>query len=333
MMQFYLMRERLRDFYGKYALYLMAVIRFLVALTGLLLMNWKMGYENRLGSIPVILGLSLICGFLPWGGMTLVLGACLLIQFLSVSIEVFAIGVLLFFFIWILHMVLLPEGRFSVVLIPILFCFDLPYIVPILVALGGSLTGVVPVAFGVVVYYLIRTVVDSASVLTNTGTLNILQRFLQVLTSLRDNTVLYVMLSAFVVMYLIVYLIRQISADYSRVIGIVTGMVTGVLVLLLGVLAFQIDTRALSITGIVVGTLLSGLLAVIADFFVFAVDYNRTEYVQFEDDDYYYYVKAVPKIAVTAPDKQVKKINTRTGKRPQTETSGRRENPPDEFWK
>ena len=36
-----------------------------------------------------------------------------------------------------------------------------------------------------------------------------------------------------------------------------------------------------------------------------------TEYLQYEDDDYYYYVKAVPKIAVSAPDVKVQKINAR----------------------
>ena len=125
MMQFYLMREGIMDFYGKYAMYLTPLIRFMTALTGLLLMDWNMGYANRLGSIPVMLGVAVICGFLPWGGMTLVLGVCLLYQFLSVSVEVFAIGLVLFFFIWIIHMVLLPEGRFAVALVPILFCFDM----------------------------------------------------------------------------------------------------------------------------------------------------------------------------------------------------------------
>ena len=44
--------------------------------------------------------------------------------------------------------------------------------------------------------------------------------------------------------------------------------------------------------------------------FIFNVDYSRTEYVQFEDDEYYYYVKAVPKIAVAKPSKTVKKITS-----------------------
>ena len=35
----------------------------------------------------------------------------------------------------------------------------------------------------------------------------------------------------------------------------------------------------------------------------------RSEKTQFEDDDYYYYVKAVPKIKVTTPEVSIKRIN------------------------
>ncbi|MBQ5869094.1 MAG: ABC transporter permease, partial [Lachnospiraceae bacterium] len=53
------------------------------------------------------------------------------------------------------------------------------------------------------------------------------------------------------------------------------------------------------------------LAALIYQFFVFAVDYTRTEYLQYEDDEYHYYVKAVPKIAVSAPDVKVQRIYAR----------------------
>ena len=32
--------------------------------------------------------------------------------------------------------------------------------------------------------------------------------------------------------------------------------------------------------------------------------------MQFEDDEYYYYVRAVPKMSVAAPNKRVKRFNT-----------------------
>jgi len=50
-------------------------------------------------------------------------------------------------------------------------------------------------------------------------------------------------------------------------------------------------------------------------FFKFNLDYSRTEKVQFEDDEYYYYVKAVPKMTVATPEKKVKKITTQRNNR------------------
>ena len=39
----------------------------------------------------------------------------------------------------------------------------------------------------------------------------------------------------------------------------------------------------------ILGILVSVVLALVYQFFVFAVDYTRTEYLQYQDDDYYYY--------------------------------------------
>ena len=71
-----------------------------------------------------------------------------------------------------------------------------------------------------------------------------------------------------------------------------------------------------SVGKLLIGILFSVFLAAVYIFFVFAVDYSRTEYVQFEDDDYYYYVKAVPKVTVSTPDVKVKKINASKLQRP-----------------
>ena len=55
--------------------------------------------------------------------------------------------------------------------------------------------------------------------------------------------------------------------------------------------------------GIVVG--------LIMELFLFAVDYSRTERFEYEDDEYHYYVKAIPKLSVATPEKTVKRINER----------------------
>ena len=61
-----------------------------------------------------------------------------------------------------------------------------------------------------------------------------------------------------------------------------------------------------------IGSLIGILIAVVIQFGKGIVDYQRTELLQFEDDDYYYYVKAIPKLSVAESNKNVKHINSKT---------------------
>ena len=53
---------------------------------------------------------------------------------------------------------------------------------------------------------------------------------------------------------------------------------------------------------------LGAVTGLVLELLFFSVDYSRTENIQFEDDEYYYYVKAVPKVGVAVPEKKVKRI-------------------------
>ena len=72
----------------------------------------------------------------------------------------------------------------------------------------------------------------------------------------------------------------------------------------------------MAILSLILGSVLAVLAALVLEFFIFSVDYSRTEIVQFEDDEYYYYVKAVPKNILSTPDKKVKRINKQRKKTP-----------------
>ena len=65
---------------------------------------------------------------------------------------------------------------------------------------------------------------------------------------------------------------------------------------------------------VVIGVVLGALVGYLCNILFFAVDFRRTEYVQYEDDEYYYYVKAVPKSLVTEKDKQIKRFNGKNEK-------------------
>ena len=53
------------------------------------------------------------------------------------------------------------------------------------------------------------------------------------------------------------------------------------------------------------------MAAYVVQFFRMSLDYTGVRKLQFEDDEYYYYVKAVPKLKVAVVDKTVTKIDDR----------------------
>ncbi len=139
-------------------------------------------------------------------------------------------------------------------------------------------------------------------------------KFMQLMKSLMSNKLMLVMVTAFALSLVVVAVTRSLSVDYSWIIAIVAGTIAQLGVIFIGDIAADVSV---SVIGLLAGILISIVIAGIYIFFVFAVDYSRTEYVQFEDDDYYYYVKAVPKLTVSAPDVKVQKINARKLQRPQ----------------
>ena len=90
------------------------------------------------------------------------------------------------------------------------------------------------------------------------------------------------------------------------------GSIFQMVVFLVGGILFN---AKFSILWVIIGSVISFVIAYLLQLLVFSVDYSRTENTQFEDDEYYYYVKAVPKINVTAPEMNVKRINAQRRKK------------------
>ena len=131
---------------------------------------------------------------------------------------------------------------------------------------------------------------------------------MQILNSLLANKMMLLMAAAAALAAAAVYFIRSLPIDHAWTIAIVVGTAVELAAIFVGQSTMDVS---LSIGSLAVGTLVSVAAAFIFQFFAFAVDYSRTEFLQFQDDEYYYYVKAVPKIAVTAPDVKVQRINKR----------------------
>jgi hypothetical protein len=298
-------REKLKKFYGENEIYITPVLKFLAALAVILIINSNIGYMSELKNIAVVLVLALMCSFLPANFIVFMSAVVVLAHLYKFSLECAIIALAIFLLLFILYFRFSPGDTAVVILTPICFILKIPYIMPIAVGLLGTPFSAVSVASGVVVYYSINYMTESASVLNTFEDDGALEKYRYVIDGILGNKAMFITIVAFVATVIIVYFIRRLSVDYAWTIAMITGALLNILILLFGDLMFSIN---ISIVGVIVGSVVSVLLAKIIEFFAFNVDYSRTELVQFEDDEYYYYVKAVPKNTVAVPQKRVKTI-------------------------
>lgn len=305
-----LFREKVRSLFSKYDFYMIAIGKFLLSLIVLFLINGQIGYSQAVNNPFLIIGLSLICAFLS--PTAIVFFSCLVIlaNLMVVSIEITITIGLLFFVMFLLYAIIKPRNTYLAA-VSLIFCFlQMPGCVAVVAGLIAGPITIVPIIFGLIIYTLINGVSINFSILSSQmGTMGILQRFVYPLDVLLRQDKFWGIILAIVLTICIVYWIQQMAIPYSWYIAIIAGSVSYTLILLVFIFVGKIQMNLLLLF---CSAILGGVLAGIYGFFVFAVDYSRTEYIQFEDDEYYYYVRAVPKIKVADTDVKVKNITAKT---------------------
>ena len=301
------LRENLKKIYSRNEAFILPVIKFLLSFIVLSIINGKMGYMTKIDNMAIVLIVSLLCSFLPTGFMVVFAMLFTLLHMYALSIETAAVGLVVFLLLYLLFLRFTAKEALVVVLTPVLCMLKLPYVMPVAMGLIGTPASCVSVGCGVVVYYLIQTVISNAPTINSMGAEEATAKLRLLIDGMLGNKAMLVMIVAFTVTVIVVYLIRRMSVDHSWTIAMAAGIIIEVLILLVGDLMY--DTN-LSILSALLGAIVTVIVCKIIEFFRFCLDYSRTEKVQFEDDEYYYYVKAVPKMTVSAPTNTVKKINT-----------------------
>lgn len=299
------LREQLKKFYSKNEIYITPACKFLLALVSIFVINQSLGYMVVLDNIAVVLILSLLCSFMPMNFIVVVSAAVTLAHLYEFSLECAVVALAVFLLLFILYFRFSPKATLAVLLTPLCFILKVPYVMPIAVGLIGTPASAIAVAAGVIVYYTVSYMNESATVLSTFDADGTAQKFRYIIDGIMGNKAMMVAVVGFVATVILVYVIRRLSIDYAWMIATITGALLNILILLFGDLMYSTN---ISIIGLILGSIVSVLLVQVLQFFVFNVDYSRTELVQFEDDEYYYYVKAVPKNTVAAPEKRVKTI-------------------------
>lgn len=306
MMSLLVLKERLITIYQKIEVYAKPVCRFFISLIVFLMINNSYGYDARLKSFPIVFLLSLLCAFLPTPILVVMAAIVSFFHFYFVSKILSILVILMFLVLYLLFIRFTPKQGYVLLLLPICFSLKIPYVVPLLLGITSTPMAIISISCGVVIYYFIGIIKQAAQITVNVTVEDTLQLYTLVIDGLKNNKEMILTIVIFAIVLLVTYFIRTRKIDHSFDIAIVSAVVVNILVFLIGNLRLDIQDKILQL---VVGSLLSGVIVYIVQFFRLTLDYTTVEYVQFQDDDYYYYVKAVPKMKITVPQRNVKKIN------------------------
>lgn len=300
-------RQVIKSFYAKYDIYINPVLKFLLALASFMMLDVKMGFMQQLRSPLIAVAAAVVCAFLPVNVTVAAGGIFMLAHAYALSLEACAVTAGILAVMYLLYFRVSSGMGILLLVTPLCFLMGIPYVIPLL---GGLLFGpaaAIPAGFGTIVYYLIRYMSQNSISLGNGKLESGSVKVASLVDSLFTNKEMFLCIAAIMLTVLIVYFISRLSMDHSWEMAIGIGAVVNVVIHLAGAL---LPGVSVAIIPLLIGSVASVLITFFVKFFVFSIDYTRTERVQFEDDEYYYYVKAVPKNVIAAPKKTVKKIAT-----------------------
>ncbi len=285
-------REAIQKIYGKNDYWIVPIFRSVFSMFLLFSLHRYLGMTGKPGNPLVILVLGLLSFFLPFSFVPCLAGLYLLYYFYTKSLLLLGIGVLFFVLIFIIQSSVRGKYAILIAAMPLCFFLGIPYFLPLLVGLSMGLSAVLSLSLGILVYYFLQFIREYKEQFILSG--DLLDQFeglSKKMAPLLHNKEMILMLILFTLAALAIYIIRNFSFNYSWIIALITGIcVEGLVFFVLPFLSVKMNI-GLSL----LSYLFSILFSVIALFFFRDADYRGTEFVQFEDDAYYYYVKAIPK--------------------------------------
>lgn len=315
------LKEKMIRFYGKNEAYLVPVLKFVLGFVLFMMINMNIGYMERISNAPVALVLAALCSVMPVNVMMILATAVVLLDMYALSLEVFLVAFVLFFLVYLVYYRFTPKHGYDVLLSAVCCRMNIPYIMPLGMGLLREVYSLFAMACGMVLYFFLSGVKDNAKVLSGAAELEgeATSTFAVVLNQLMGNREMFLVIGVMVATLVIVYVIRRMAIDNAWRVAILSGTLFQTIGLIAGYMLLGISGR---VVRILIGNLASAVIALVIQFLFFNLDYSRIERLQFEDDEYYYYVKAVPKAFISGGDKKVTRF---TGKDESQERATKRQ--------
>lgn len=223
---------------------------------------------------------------------------------LSLVVEVAVLVFLFLLLIIVFYARLAPRQAMLILAIVIGFNLNIPYAVVLFAGLYFGVTAIVPIVLGTAVWSFLPLFTELARNTPVAAEMDLMElpvafmevfgQFYEIVTT---NLAWVIIGFVFAMMILAVHLISMLSMARAKDISLGLGAFIGLVSMIMIVTVADVP---LTMSGIIVGSLISLGLVFVAKFFDNVVDYTRVERVKFDDDDNVYYVKIVPKVKATS---------------------------------
>ncbi len=234
------LKQRIKNLYSQYEIYILPVLRFVLAMVYFIWINTNMGYMKQIDNIFIVLILALICSILPSGVMIFVGFALMVAHGYALGIEVAGFMLVLILFMAILFLRFSSDNNLVLVFTPLSFGFSVPTLLPIGSGLLCNAFSALPAGCGVIIYYFIRFIRVQHKLLENPD-VAIADKLKLLTDGIVQNWGMWITVIAFIAVILLVNLIRTRSFDYAWRIAIIAGGVVYVLMIIAGGFYFRLD--------------------------------------------------------------------------------------------
>ncbi len=306
MMALLTLKSKIKSFYEKHYRIVRGIVKICLVFSVLLMITGEMNYLDVLSQYWLLFAIAFVCGVTPDLISVISIFAVTEMEIFQIS-QLMAVVFLLVIVIYYLLFGRLADKQ-SVILfsIPVLAVIRLEYLVPIVTGLFFSPVMTPALIMSLFLHFILCGVQEYALAVSRmTEESTVLTPLQYLLSYLKGNTMFFTLLAAFVLTFVCVYLLRRIKVQYASQIAILVGAILVLSIVLMSNIRLELDVN---LPEVVVSVVISAVIAYAVQFFHLTLDYQGTRKLQFEDDEYYYYVTAVPKFKVAAADKTVTRI-------------------------
>ena len=289
------LRYKLTGFYSRQSSLLSILLKFVLALAVFLSLKKVIGGEGLFTNTFLILILTLLCSILPVAAIPILGGVMTVGLSWGVGYDAAGAAAVVLMVLLVLFLRFAPESALIIVFMPMAMYFGAPQVVPVCAALKQRLTAVLATISGVVIYYLLLTLHSVGKLGSVSGSADMMARLEGLANGIFGRPEMILNLIILCGVFVLTHAIRSLPIRNSYLVAVLVGSLFYAVMMPVG---GALSGVAVSPAAMALGAAASIVTSLIFVFFIYDVDYKATEYLQFDDDEYYYYVKAMPKMIV-----------------------------------